>query len=127
METQNYYWWREEQDRLANSVQGYVKFLNTDQAYKQAENFRYMRLYGNYDFNGLRMFDFVRTEAANNSIQNKVTLNIVQSMIDTVVSKITKNRPKPMFITEGGDFSQQRRAKKLSQFIEGQFDASDFY
>lgn len=122
-----YQWWSKDKKALADSVHEYLKFLDNDQSYRQAENVKFMRLYGNSDFAYLRNYEATRTEAAGPSIQSRVTLNIIQSMVDTVVSKIAKNRPKPMFLTEGGDWSQQRRAKKLSQFLEGQFDACDFY
>jgi hypothetical protein len=117
-------WWKDT-PKPHEDVFQYVKYLDSDQSYKQSDNFKHMRLYGSYEMNHLRSYQQLRTESV--SVQNRVTLNVIQSMIDTVVSKITKNRPKPTFLTDGGDFSQQRRAEKLTQFIEGQFQATDFY
>lgn len=125
-ETNNYNWWTLKGDKIAQSVFSYVTFLDTDQSYRQNENFKFMKMYGNFDLFNLRSYQYLRTEQSNNT-QNRVTLNIVQSMIDTVVSKVSKNRPKPTFLTEGGDWSQQTKAKKLTQFAEGQFQATDFY
>jgi hypothetical protein len=48
-------------------------------------------------------------------------------MVDTVTAKITKNKPKPTFLTEAGDFSLQQKAKLLTQFTYGQFHATNFY
>lgn len=126
MDTNNHNWWLAKDNKIAESVFSFIKFLDQDQSYRQSENFKFMRLYGNYDLHNLRSYQYSKTESAS-SVQHRVTLNVIQSMIDTVVSKITKNKPKPTFLTEGGDFSQQRRAKKLTQFIEGQFNACDFY
>ncbi|KKK80676.1 hypothetical protein LCGC14_2821110, partial [marine sediment metagenome] len=56
-----------------------------------------------------------------------VTLNVIQSTIDTVTSKISKNHPQPMFLTEEGEFSQIQRAKRLSRFVRGVFYANDAY
>lgn len=125
-ETNNYHWWTLEESEIYKSVKSFINFIDQDQSYRQNENFKNMRLYGNYDLFNLRAYNYVRTEPST-SIQNRVTLNIVQSMIDTVVSKITKNKPRPLFLTDGGDFTQSRRAEKLSQFVEGQFQACDFY
>lgn len=121
-----YQWWKETSaTKTAESVYAFLKFLDTDQGYKTTENTKFMRLYGNMELLASRGYQVSRD--AGPSLQNRVTLNVVQSMIDTVVSKIGKNRPKPQFLTEGGDFTLQRRAKKLTQFMEGQFEASDFY
>ena len=42
-------------------------------------------------------------------------------MIDTIVSKVTKNKPKPTFLTDGGDWDLQQKAKKLTKYCEGIF------
>lgn len=119
-------WYIKDGKELCDSLYSYVKTLRTDQQYRQDQNYQNMRLYGNMEVFALKNYAYYRAEASS-AIQNRVTLNIVQSMIDTVVSKISKNRPKPSFLTDGGDWSMQRRAKKLTQFVEGQFYASDFY
>lgn len=122
----SYRWYEREGNDMAQALFGYVKQLRKDQSYRQDENFRHLRLYGNMEAFSLRNYSFYRAETSS-SVVNRVTLNIVQSMIDTVVSKITKNRPKPSFLTDGGDWSMQRKAKKLQQFIDGQMYATDFY
>ncbi len=122
----DYQWFKADKQDIASSVFSYVNYLDTNQAYRQAENSKFFRLYGNNDILPMRQSSFTRSEPSN-AVSNRVTLNVVQSMIDTVVSKITKNKPKPMFLTEGGDWSLQRKAKKLTQFIEGQFYSTEFY
>lgn len=110
----------------ANAVFETLNRILTEQSYRQIDNWRNMRLYGNIESYSTRNYGFYRSESGNTT-QNRVTLNIVQSMVDTVVSKITKNKPKPTFLTEGGDWEMQRRAMKLTQFVEGQFQATSFY
>jgi hypothetical protein len=122
----NLYWWKQDKTKVHESVFEVLNQLTKDQSYRQMENFKNMKLYGNYDLFNLRSYASLRAEN-NVSLQNRITLNIIQNMIDTVVSKITKNKPKPKFLTEGGDFSLQSKAKKLNQFVEGQFQATDFY
>jgi hypothetical protein len=126
VDNKQYYWWKDDEKEVHQSVFSYLKYLDQDQAYRQNDNFKHMKLYGNYDLANLRSYQYQRSEPLN-SIQNRVTMNIIQSMVDTAVSKIGKNRPKPTFLTEGGNFMQQRVAKKLSQFVEGQFQATKFY
>lgn len=124
MQTYDSYWYK--QSKPFQAVFAYIKKLENDQAYRAEENSRNMKLYGNYEYSGLAMYNYARTEQTYN-LQNRVTLNVVQSMVDTVESKITKQKPRPYFLTDGGDFSLQRKAEKLTQFVEGQFYASKFY
>lgn len=123
----DFYWYKKKnKGDLASAVFSYTRWLDQNQGYRQADNIKYMRLYGNSDFMGINASAYMRGEPST-SVQNRVTLNVVASMVDTVVSKITKNKPKPYFLTDGGNFTQQRRAEKLNQFCEGQFYACDFY
>ena len=119
-------WWTAKNKDLYQELFAFVSALDSRQQYRSADNLRYARLYGNYDLSGLDVVSYARSESSYNTV-NRVTLNIVQSMVDTVVSKITKNKPKATFLTSGGDFSLQTKAKKLTKFIEGIFSYSDFY
>lgn len=122
----DYKWYEKTGVQLAESLFSFVSMLRKEQSYRQDENYRHLRLYGNLEAYSLKNYSFYRAETSS-AVSNRVTLNIVQSMVDTVVSKITKNKPKPLFLTSGGDWSAQRKAEKLTQFIDGQFYATDFY
>jgi hypothetical protein len=125
MNNQDYYWYKAKSD-IHSSVFAFVKRLDQQQSYRQQDNLKHMRLYGNYEFSAVSSHAYMRSESSY-SILNRVTLNVVQSMVDTVVSKIGKNKPRPYFLTDDGDFTLQRRAEKLTKFVEGQFYATDFY
>ena len=126
MDRKDYYWWEAKQGQAHEPVFAFLKKLDQDQQFRSADNYKHMRLYGNYDFYNLKNYQYFKSEPSA-SIQNRVTMNIVQSMIDTVTSKVTKNKPRPMFLTDNGNFSEQRRAKKLTKFIEGQFQTTRMY
>jgi hypothetical protein len=120
------HWWLANRKDLYQELFAYLSALESRQSYRSAANLTYARLYGNYELGGLSAVNYARVETSYNVV-NRVTLNIVQSMVDTVVSKITKNRPKAQFLTSGGDFSLQSRAQKLTKFVEGNFANTDFY
>lgn len=120
----NLYWWKEKEDKIFEAVFSKIKHLVEKQSARSSSNLRHMRLYGNYDLLGLSSYNYARTEP---TVTNRVTLNVVQNMIDTVVSKITKSEPKATFLTDGGDWSLQSKAKKLTKFVQGQFYSCDFY
>lgn len=115
------YWWKKSKNY--QDLFAYIKYLENSHPNVEAENMRNMRLYGNVDVGS---FNSLKAEPTS-SIQNRVTFNVVQSMIDTAVSKIVKNKPRPYFLTDGGDWSQKRKAQKLTQFIDGAFYHTNFY
>ncbi len=121
----NQRWWEASRTNLYSDVFAYLKALNDKQDYTTALNLVYARLYGNYQMYGLDAYNYARVETSANV--NRVTLNVIQNMIDTVVSKITKNKPRATFLTSGGDFSLQSKAKKLTKFVEGIFSYTEFY
>lgn len=126
-QNQNVYashWYKE--DNKPESLFGYLKSLENEQSYISANNLRHLRLYSESEFNSLSSFNYARIEPSLAG-GNRVTFNIVQSMIDTAVSKITKNKPRPYFLTDGGDWSLKRKAQKLTQFVDGAFYTTDFY
>lgn len=120
----NPYWWRS--DEPHKDIFSQLKVLDSDQRYRQDDNLRNMRLYGNYDMIGLMAHQYSKIDN-NYNTTNRITLNVIQSMIDTVVSKITKERPKVTFLTDEGDWSLQQKAKKLTKFIYGQFYSTKYY
>lgn len=107
-------------------VFNYINYLDQNQGYRQLENLRHMRLYGNAEFIGSLQQNFFRVEQSY-SVQHRVTLNVIGSMIDTAASKITKNKPRPYFLTDGADWSLKRKGEKLTKFIDGVFYGCDFY
>lgn len=102
-----------------------VGTLRADQGYRHTQNLRNARLYGNVDTLGLSAFTFNRSQSGNND--NRVTMNVIQSCIDTCGAKIASKRPKPMFLTEEGDFDAQTKAKKLNKFVDGLFYDTGIY
>jgi len=120
------YWFDTKKADVYKDVTGLLTFLDRDQSYKSTDNLMNLRMYGNMELPGLSAYNYLKPEN-NYSVHNRVTLNVVQSMIDTVVSKITKNKPRPQFLTSGGDFTLQQRAKKLTKFIDGVFYSTKFY
>lgn len=119
-------WWKSTKSSMYQDVFAHLNYLENNQRYREDGNLRHARLYGNDFIRGLGL----GASSAANSAQlpaNRISLNVIQSIIDTMVSKITKNKPRPLFLTDGGDWSIQRKAKKLTKFMDGVFSGSNFY
>ena len=118
-------WYDSDKGKINETLIPLVKYLRQNQSFRHTENLRNVRLYGNLDVLGLSSIQYKRPSPSN--AQNRVTLNVIKSCIDTAQSKIAKNKVKPTFLTSGGDWSQQKKAKKLDKFILGQFSSCDVY
>ena len=118
-------WWLEPKDKIANSVQGIVSRIEATQTGRSASFVRFARMYGNLEALGWAHV----SNLANNSevTNNRMRLNVIQSVIDAAAAKIAKDRPKPYFITSGADFFTRLRAEKITKFVTGIFQQNKFY
>ena len=120
-------WWLADKKDLAASV---AATINTLAQYDSPRNTQYQintRLYGNVNLLGLNGLSYTKISAITNANRDRVTFNVIQSCVDTLVSKMAKLRPKPLFLTSGGTYKQQRKAKKLDEFISGIFYENQAY
>jgi len=119
-------WWLLKGDQMVDSITATIRALQVHQQVRQMQHTVSARLYGNVALMGQSGVSF-RMQAANPTTRERISYNVVQSATDTVTAKIGKNKPKPMFLTSGGDFKAHRKAKKLNQFVEGVFYENEAY
>jgi len=120
-------WWTVDKEERAQAVAKIVKMLSEYDSKRQTQYQISTRLYGNTNIMGLNGLSYSKITSVQNALKDRITYNVVQSAIDTVVAKIGKNKPKPLFLTQGGDYKIQRKAKKLNKFIEGLFYENHAY
>lgn len=121
-------WWtakskKERGEQLINTA----AFLKESQNYRHRQASVFAKLYGNQS-----MFSFVGTSSAKidgttGLPSDRPTFNLVQSAADTLVSRIGQNKPAPRFLTDNGDYKQRNLAKKLNNFILGEFYRTKTY
>jgi len=115
-------WWLLDKDiELAQSLFGVVKYLKENQGWRQHQAALFARLYGN-----LPIWNYLGINLSKLNVQyrfpsERPTLNVVQSCTDALVSRMVQSKPKPMFLTTGGDYKKRRLAKDLNKFIDGEF------
>jgi hypothetical protein len=122
-------WWLAGNDReVCNQLIATAAFLKENQQYRQRHTAVYARLYGNQS-----LFSFIGAnvskidQSANALPLDRPTFNLVQSAVDTLISKISQSRPAPVFLTDNGDYRQRNLAKKLNNFILGEFYQTKAY
>lgn len=115
------YWWTAPEGSVHENVFALKRHLEEQQSSRAQDVIRSMALYG--DKRALRAMNTVQQAEPG----ARLTLNVVRAVVNTVLAKTAKNRPKPSFVTSGGDWKLQQRAKKLDKFCQGQFYEADFY
>jgi len=107
-------WWTKDSSELASAVIGAAKATDTATSARRSQMLEAYCLYG--DETALPE-NFIELRA-----QPSVTRNVLALAVDTVISEITQTKPRPMFITIGGDWLEQERARKLTYFCDAEFD-----
>lgn len=120
-------WWLAQNDNdlcaQVLSTTGYLERTNK-QRIRQASVFT--RLY-----NGKPLYNFLSSnstlDTSNQLPIGRPTANVTYSCIDTLHSRITQDRPQPVFQTDAGSYKEQRMADQANQFIQGEFYRTKYY
>ena len=118
-------WWNIEKERAHEDIHRLVRFIDGEQQYRTMQNLRNVRLYGDLDIIGTSPFLFAH--AAPSTRVFRTSWNVVKSCCDTLAAKIAKNKVKPTFLTSGGDWELQQKAKKLDKALQGMFYSGKVY
>lgn len=128
---QEQHWYKNDSDTMHNGVFAIVSAIDNAQSHRKNNFKKFLNLYtnnslmsgsGNYAY-----MSMAQGMEASNPSMGKITFNICQNIPDSIQSKITKNKPKPEFLTSKGSFKMQKKAKLLNKFILGQFYDSKIY
>jgi hypothetical protein len=120
-------WWLAKKSDIPAAITATCKTLQEADSPRQTQYQIDTRLFANINMIGLNGLSFTKVSSIASSIKDRVTYNVCQSVIDTIVAKMSKNRPKPLFLTSGGDYKLVRKAKKLTKFCDGIFYENDAY
>lgn len=112
-------WWNAEVNTLAADTIGAARAVDTATSARRAQILEAYCLYGD------------ETALPENVIELRahpsVTRNVLALATDTVVSEVTQTKPRPMFVTIGGDWLEQERARKLTYFCDAEFDVANVH
>lgn len=102
-----------------------VKQNSTD---REQANVRHARLYENVEINSLTTSDYMTSVVRQAILGTGVmSLNVIAACVDTLAAKVSKNRPRPEFLTSGGSWKSQRKARKLDKWVRGFIYETDLY
>ncbi len=121
-------WWKaSDKKALCSQVLTTAAYLKENQTFRQRHTGLMARLYGN-----MSLFSFIgsnstKMDQSNGFPSDRPTFNVVQSSVDTLVSRISQNRPSPVFLTDNSDYKERNLAKQLNNFILGEFYQTKAY
>lgn len=121
-------WWKaKSKQQVKDELLGTADYLKSNQNYRYRQAAVYARLYGN-----MSLFSFVgsnmsKMDQMTGLPTDRPTFNIIQSATDTLTSRLSQSRPAPVFLTDNGDYKERNLAKKLNNFILGEFYQTKTY
>ncbi len=115
-------WWQEDKpDKAAALMLTSAAYLKESQQYRYRQAAMYARLYGNQSLYSFAGSNINKMDSTQGLPSERPTFNLIQSVTDTLTSRIGQSRPAPVFLTDNGDYKQRTLAKKLNNFIQGEF------
>jgi hypothetical protein len=123
----SFQWWKAKDEKAkAEQLLATASFLKESQGFRYKQAATFSRLYGN-----MSLFAFAGTtgkmDQSGGLPMDRPTFNVIQSAADTLVSRISQNRPAPVFLTDNSDYKERRLAKQLNNFVQGEYYQTKSY
>lgn len=117
-------WWLDPEGTKHLKLLETVRRIREAQEHRKLQDLIHAALYGDTTLTGFGL----GSAQSIMSVTPKLSLNVVRNMVGAVASKIAaKNKPKPTFLTEAGDFDKRTQAENLEKFVGGVFYESGVY
>lgn len=121
-------WWNaDSKQERCNRLLGTAAFLKEQNQYRHSQAALYARLYGNMPMSGMFGASSMRMNSKSQLPPDRPTMSVITSCTDTLVSRISQSRPRPLFLTDNGDYKQRKLSKDLNSFIAGEFYQTEAY
>ena len=108
MNEEDYFWWDSSEDNPHDAIYSLLENLDERLTTRVDHDVLHLSLYENYYNSALSPLRLHTNPLVDDE---RVTFNVIASCCNTVTAKIAKTRPRPIFLTSGGDFSMKRKAK----------------
>jgi hypothetical protein len=114
-------WWKAENDaQLREQLLSTYEYLKKTNAYRIQQASIFTRLYSGKPLYNYFQASNSKLDQSNQMPLGRPTANVTYSCIDTLVSRISQDRPKPIFLTDGGNYKERKMAKEANAFIQGE-------
>lgn len=122
-----YAWWTAQNDNdLVAQLLSTTEYLTRTNTTRIRQASIFARL-----FSGKPLYNFLASnstlDSSNQLPIGRPTANVCYSCTDTLVSRISQDKPQPIFLTDGGNYKERNLAKEANQFIQGEFFRTKMY
>ena len=120
-------WWAVKPDMMYRNI--WETVTNIDQnKLRRRLNIRNASLYLSSSRRGIEYMGGVTRDFGNvPSFKSDIRYNVIKSNIDTAVSKLSKNKPMVLFLTDGGNWESRIKSQNLTKYMFGSFSDMDLY
>lgn len=112
-------WWKEPREDLPRALFALMEAFDSEQNHRTLANLHHLRTYGNAEIAGFAPALYASTYSSNPELS--IAFNLVESVVQTVMSRLVRNKPRPWYVTDEGNFDQQERAKARAKLVSGEF------
>lgn len=124
---QTYKWWLAQSDEeLKDQLLSTTAYLKKTSQIRIRQASIYTRL-----LSGKPLYNYLANVGTLDNSQQlpigRPTANVCYSCTDTLVSRITQDRPKPTFLTDYGHYKEQMIGERTNQFLLGEFYRTKAY
>jgi hypothetical protein len=124
---QSFKWWLATTDAdLCQQLLSTTNYLKKTHQIRIRQASIYTRL-----FSGKPLYNYLANVGSlDNSQQMPIgrpTANVCYSCTDTLVSRVTQDRPQPVFLTNAGHYKERKLASQLNNFISGELYRTKSY
>ena len=127
--SQRQWWLYSDLEEVLGGVKQMLALLEGDLSNRLGRYRVESRLYGVVDYFASwgRASNGSNWQSNNVVLPDRLQMNVVQSNVDTLVSKVSRLKPRARFLTNNGGFKAVKAAKKLGYFSDGIFQENDIY
>lgn len=116
-------WWDAPKDDVHTSLKGVMRLVHDETRWRTDADEYHAGLYSSSDKPGVKGHSRRRYEYGPATLP----YNVCQSAVDTLTSRCANHRPLPQVLTQRGNWTSQKKARKLTQFLEGEFWRQEFF
>lgn len=122
-----YAWWTAgNPNELAQQLLSTTEYLTRTNQTRIRQASIFARLYS-----GKPLYNFLGSnstlDSSNQLPIGRPTANVCYSCTDTLVSRISQDKPQPVFLTDNGHYKERKLSKEANQFIQGEFHRTGMY
>jgi hypothetical protein len=118
-------WWKLSGEEAAQSVLEVVRAIENESRvrFELFERYacQYLDLKPQRGSTGTGHGSLLARLTPSNVRAKRASTNVTQSVVDTAGAHTAKNRPRPIFLTSGGDYALHLQGRQLTRFIDGLF------